>query len=338
MVVASVFAGVFGIVFLYLANSEMFYRMLDTGSESSNPRVVLQSLFVGAFFLFLVSAGSVALLYLQTGFRSELRLVSNAERVILPNREVVQSRSTAKIETPSVSKRNVVDDFGNLISSDIASPAEEDSPASVPPESIDGALSKDQLVELQFEQSRDRLLREITSLGWRGNVNLVLGILISVSGLSVLAVFLLSENGHVSVTAAAGATVNVATAARQSEEAVSFFIHFLPRLTFVLLIELFAYFFLRLYKNSLSEIKYFQNEITNLEAKHLALRSAFFTGTGSLINKVVVSLVETERNHILEKGQTTVELERTRIERDDLSDVTKSVSSLFEAVKEKVKK
>ncbi len=118
-----------------------------------------------------------------------------------------------------------------------------------------------------------------------------------------------------------------------SNEVISFLIHFIPRLTFVLLIELFAYFFLKLYKSSLSEIKYFQNEITNIEAKHLALRAAFLAGSVTLSNKVISSFVDTERNHILEKGQTTVDLERSRIDREQWTDVAKTLSSVLDFVK-----
>jgi len=41
-----------------------------------------------------------------------------------------------------------------------------------------------------------------------------------------------------------------------------------------MLIELFAYFFLKLYKSDLSEIKYFQNELTNVEMRYAAVRLA----------------------------------------------------------------
>jgi len=50
--------------------------------------------------------------------------------------------------------------------------------------------------------------------------------------------------------------------------------HFLPRVSLVILVEVFAYFFLRLYKESLDDIKYFQTEITRVEMKTLALTVA----------------------------------------------------------------
>ena len=109
-----------------------------------------------------------------------------------------------------------------------------------------------------------------------------------------------------------------------------FISHFVPRLTLVILIELFAYFFLSLYKASLAEIKYFQNELTNIESKELALQAALNSGEASMISDIVSKLALTERNHILSKDQTTVELERARLEKDSKSEIAKYVAELFQ--------
>lgn len=79
-----------------------------------------------------------------------------------------------------------------------------------------------------------------------------LGILTTVTGLSILGYY-------------------VFHAQPSGQDPWLFTTHFLPRLTLVVFIEIFAYFFLRLYKSSLTEIKYFQNEMTNIEAKFIAL-------------------------------------------------------------------
>jgi len=106
-----------------------------------------------------------------------------------------------------------------------------------------------------FQDSRARLLKELEALGRRGNLNLALGAVTTVVGISLLGVSVFSE---------------LTTA----KDTWSFVSHFVPRLTLVVLIELFAYFFLSLYRTSLNEIKYFQNELTNVEARQVALRAA----------------------------------------------------------------
>lgn len=163
-----------------------------------------------------------------------------------------------------------------------------------------------------YAQSHKRLYDEIETLGRRGNTNLALGIVTTLMGLSFLG-FLLS-NGE------------------PTKELVPFLVHYLPRLTLVLLIELFAYFFLRLYKSGLEEIKYFQNELTNLESKHIALITAFKQNDTETIKSVINSLANTERNRILNKDQTTIELETIRIEKQSTIDIGKLFTDLVSSI------
>lgn len=165
-------------------------------------------------------------------------------------------------------------------------------------------------LDSEMEQTRRRLNQEIKSLGFRGNLNLALGGLTTVSGLIILAVFI----------------TNVSAI---EENIILFIIKFVPRLTLVIFIEIFAYFFLRLYKASLSEIKYFQNELTNVEQRNIALISALESEDKEIIKDVVAKIARTERNHVLEKGQTTIELEKVKIDRKGVSDVMKNLREVF---------
>ncbi|MGN8004871.1 hypothetical protein ACTJKQ_16960 [Acidovorax sp. 22279] len=165
---------------------------------------------------------------------------------------------------------------------------------------------------LQFDESRARLATELEALGRRGNLNLALGAVTTIIGLALLGASVFSE-----ITAA-------------SKDLWAFVSHFIPRLTLVVMIELFAYFFLSLYKASLAEIKYFQNELTNVEAKQVSLRAAISYGDQAMIGDTLAKLAATERNHILSKDQTTVELEKAKIERDTKGEIAKYVSELFQ--------
>lgn len=176
-------------------------------------------------------------------------------------------------------------------------------------------IRKDLLVKVKvesydeiFEKSYDRLKQEILDLSRRGNLNLLLGMLTTLAGLIFLGYILFSSfNG-------------------QSQQEL--FLHFVPRLSFAVLIEVFAYFFLRLYKQSLTEIKYFQNEITNIESKHIALKIVLNSNDKALKAKLTEELVKIERNFILTKDQTTVELERDRMAQNtdtNLIDIVKSL-------------
>lgn len=164
-----------------------------------------------------------------------------------------------------------------------------------------------------YSKTVNRLERELLDQARRGNVNLVLGIATTLAGVGIL-----------------GYSVFQAPIAQSSIELTS---HFLPRLSLVILIEVFAYFFLRLYKQGLAEIKYFQNEITNIESKYLALNVSLSCGVDEGLLKVIERLLMTERNFVLEKGQSTVELEKMKSEQTQNANVAEKLSLLISTVK-----
>lgn len=159
-----------------------------------------------------------------------------------------------------------------------------------------------------------RLESEIDRLNRRGGVNLAIGSTIALIGILSLAYFLYSAPDIVG--------------------GLDFFIHHLPKLSFVIVVELFAYFFLRLYKNGFDEIKYFQNEITNIEMKVMSLKYAQDFKSEDMIKELVIHLMKTERNFILEKGQSTVSIEKDKLQ--NLSD-SKLASMISEIIKLKQK-
>ena len=161
-------------------------------------------------------------------------------------------------------------------------------------ESKNEALRKGKQAEDIHSRTIDRLERELQNQAKRGNVNLVLGILTTITGVAFLGYSVFD--------------------APQLASALDMVSHFLPRISLVLLVEVFAYFFLRLYKQGLSEIKYFQNEIVNIESKYMALHISLAHESQEGIIKSVETLLSTERNNVLEKGQSTIELEARKYE------------------------
>lgn len=167
----------------------------------------------------------------------------------------------------------------------------------------------------RIHETRMRLLDEAKALQLRGNINLLFGGIVTVAALYVL-------------WTVVSLTLNQ-SGIKWSEDPWSLVVHFGPRLTLALFLQIFAYFFLRLYKSSLSEIKYYQNELTNIETKRLALNVALRKDGADLLKEVVTNLLATERNHILTKDQTTVELEKARLEKDQTSKLLKVLPSLL---------
>jgi len=148
------------------------------------------------------------------------------------------------------------------------------------------------MVALASARTTDRLTAEISSLVSRGNVSLFFGILITIFGIALLWFFLGSSSA--------------------SPDTVHYLMNFGPRLSLVVLVEVFAYFFLKLYKSNLSEIKYLHNELTSMEGKFISLMVAMLGK--SKIQLIANKFSALERNFILDKGQTTIELERVRKE------------------------
>ncbi|OOD16220.1 hypothetical protein BWP00_19165, partial [Acinetobacter baumannii] len=110
------------------------------------------------------------------------------------------------------------------------------------------------LISKYSYESIQRINIEKESLSRRSNLNLIIGMFLSISGIAVLGSsvfnFININDFNVLLT------------------------KMIPRFLFVVLIELFAYFFLNLYRKSLEDIKYYQNELTNLEAKYLSLQTS----------------------------------------------------------------
>jgi phosphate/sulfate permease len=158
-------------------------------------------------------------------------------------------------------------------------------------------------------ESVQRINIEKNSLSRRGNLNLLIGMFLSISGIVVLGI---SVFNFVSV----GDFNDVIT-------------KMIPRFLFVVLIEVFAYFFLNLYRKSLEDIKYYQNELTNLEAKYLSLQTSLAINNYKLINSVVEQLVKTERNFILEKDQSTIEIEKERINSNNTNNTLQILKDIF---------
>lgn len=162
-------------------------------------------------------------------------------------------------------------------------------------------------VEHMIRRSLARLEAEISEVRRRGGINLAMGMSITLLGLGIL-----------------GYAVYAAPTVQASP--AELMMYFLPRLSLALVTEMLAYFFLRLYKLSMNETKYFQNELTGAEARALAILMASKQDAPDLLASVAKSLAVIDRNHVLEKGQTTVEIEQARIESDSVRGLTNAIS------------
>lgn len=165
-------------------------------------------------------------------------------------------------------------------------------------------------IQTAFLKSEERLQKELNNIEHRAKVNLIMGSVIAFLGWIVLAwfVFDMSHNnlhGWLLMNS------------------------FLPRLTIVAFIELFSFFFLKLYRESMERILYYQNEITNIESKKIALLTSIVLESNCDQKEAIIeSLLSTERNMVLRKGETTIGLEKVRLENSTAKSVIQTLKEL----------
>jgi hypothetical protein len=221
--------------------------------------------------LLLTSITGAVSLYLETGFRfgGQWRRSPAGVVRIESNEEAPPARPQAAERDETVPAISILSSYETR-SRQIAAQSAWDEPTNARLEDISA----------RTDRMLSRLAGAVDKQDLRNNINLATGFAITLAGVSALSYFVLTQpafdpNEPWSVLA------------------------FLPKLSLVLLIEVFAYFFLNLYKNGLSELKYFQNEMTHIEAKLLALSTAIHGKDQAAAGQVIAHLAQFDRNATL---------------------------------------
>jgi len=145
----------------------------------------------------------------------------------------------------------------------------------------------------EFDITSLRINEELQRLRKSANINLVIGSLFTtVIILALIYEVFFSEISFASL--------------------VDLLAHYIPRISLVIFVEIFAFFFLKLYKSNLQEIKYFNNEKTNVDFKLITLKTALFQEDIEMIKICLSELIKTERNFVLKKDESTVEIEKIK--------------------------
>ncbi|HEY5884988.1 MAG TPA: hypothetical protein VIT88_09900 [Pyrinomonadaceae bacterium] len=155
-----------------------------------------------------------------------------------------------------------------------------------------------------------RLRTEIGALSRRGNLNLVIGTLTTVAAVGLLAYLVL------------GAAINY----NNIPDLLS---HFIPRVSIAVFIEVFSFFFLKLYKSSLQEIKYFQNELTNVEMRGIALETALLGTSNATTGQIVEQLIRTDRNPTSGTFKGSDEKDGAYVEPKDIANLLDKLGKLL---------
>ena len=174
--------------------------------------------------------------------------------------------SSASLGNVGVTKKN--GDLTDLIDNVRVSDEYE---TSEPPPSPEDAVGK------RFRRTRTRLREEIQTVTRRATLNLVIGVMVTMVATGVLVYLVSRDHGEFA----------------KLTNLLSFYI---PRITTVVLIETFAYFFLKFYRQNLEEIKYYQNELTTLDAQEIAWKASVIADNGDSKKVVIEQLAKNDRN------------------------------------------
>ena len=116
-------------------------------------------------------------------------------------------------------------------------------------------LMRNQSIDLQFSGTMQRLYSELGAQTRRGNLNLVIGVLTTGVAIAILAI--------------------LAFSAPPAELTwLSLALHFVPKIAISIFVQVFAFFFLKLYKNGLLEIRSYHDEITKVSLQWVAVQVA----------------------------------------------------------------
>jgi len=173
------------------------------------------------------------------------------------------------------------------------------------------AKSKLELIDSELVGIKHRIERETGRISRYGYINLMIGFITT-----FLAIFFLGYS-----------LLGVQT---QNLTTIDYIYHFIPRLSLSVLIEFFAFFFLKLYKRNLEDIKYLNNERTNLEMKIVAIKTGLIYNDKDTINNLVTELAKTERNFVLQKGESTVEIEKNKIDENSSNKLIDMILKIFD--------
>lgn len=166
-----------------------------------------------------------------------------------------------------------------------------------------------------FLASEERIKTEIQNLKRRATINLSLGVTLSCAALLVFFFLVYNE--------------------KPDEDYQKVFLHFAPRVGLVVFVELLAYFFLKLYKSTLTSIQYYHNELTNIETRKIAAIVAIKHCKEDKIWQTVEYLLKVERNVLIKDKETTMQMEMLKLQTEKDSSVLSSTQNVLERIIDK---
>lgn len=150
----------------------------------------------------------------------------------------------------------------------------------------------EKLVQIRhvFDDASARLRLELASLRNRGNLNLVIGTMTTAIAIALLTYMVLGSD-------------------RTFQDVTELLSHYVPRVTIVVFIEIFAFFFLKLYRETLGEMRTYQSELTRLNVQRITIEAAWTDEAPNARKSFAETLLRADQSGIgKQKAQPDVDL------------------------------
>jgi hypothetical protein len=174
-----------------------------------------------------------------------------------------------------------------------------------------------------FRAARQRLMEDSQRIDRISRRNLYFGIVFSAFALGALAWPLIAQSLIGGIEIGTDSSKDVFHWLAQT---------YLPRFAVAILLQFVGFFFLRLYVANELDLKHNRNELTNLEAKMMALQLAVSVGDASSKKEIVKVLSKTERNFVLKRNEKLISAENST-EYNDLKAVLEQVIRKIPSIK-----
>jgi hypothetical protein len=181
---------------------------------------------------------------------------------------------------------------------------------------LDETLNPDKPL-IGITNARLRLENHITSLRNASILNLFVGTFIAISGIYVLSTVFVDID-------------KFGVLSEKKIGAGDFLVFsLLPRVSATLFIQIFAYFFLLMYRSNQADIRYFQNEMSNLDAIATGVALALRADVSTTQKTVIGALLKTERNRVMSKGQRVINpAEDSELHQKVINEMSQAVAKL----------
>ncbi|WP_373950695.1 hypothetical protein [Vibrio pomeroyi] len=266
---------------------------------------------------------------------SEIENFIAKRRDVFPQNHEFELRSDFKLDLSSEINRNL---FITAIKS-LKKQLKDEETKLAKLESSDSSIKQiidnnDDIISLT-KTFTNRLKGEIEQLTKAAIIYITFGSAITV-GAAVILYFTISDlSTYFSASTALPMDPNIQPEPQTDLSAADWF-SVISRFSIVVFVEVFAFFYLRLYRSNMDTVKYYHNEITNIEMRLMAIHSlnTLSNPDSTSANTFIESLAKSERNFVINKGQTTVDLERQKLDSSQITSMFDGITKFTKVAKQ----